>query len=162
MMWLWPLPKEPNTLTCETPRCLFNYHGREREVHAYFVRIARGVREGDPGAEEMLRGGLVSSGRDLATMLAFLARRPMTEADAIHEARDRWGPFGMARFEDGEFLVGVDEVMQAVRPGDPYPTMSDVPTWPLGRSGNSWEDAFADAAARAERAPGDRHQGTRR
>jgi hypothetical protein len=32
LMWLWRLRAEPNTLTCETPRCLFNYRGREQEV----------------------------------------------------------------------------------------------------------------------------------
>lgn len=72
----------------------------------------------------------------------------MSKSDAIALARKKWGAFGMASFEEGEYLVGVDEVMRQVLPGQQPATVAadHVSTWPMGRSRHSWEQSFEDAA----------------
>ena len=65
----------------------------------------------------------------------------MTRAEAIQEARRRWGPKGKAAIATG---IGPWSGLCLVGPGS-------IAGLPIGGKGRTWEEAFRDADSLADR-----------
>jgi hypothetical protein len=84
---------------------------------------------------------------DLADTIGSMSTKPSHEeiSEARTRARGLWPPFGTAYYDEdeGEYLVGVDQPLSQVGPGD-QPRMLEGDGW-YGRSTVSFAAAFLDA-----------------